>query len=58
VGANADLNRFFKHAEKGSDQRQLYLLAVQDNLRLAYRDFDQVLGEAITRLSTLQQVHD
>jgi hypothetical protein len=41
-----------------SDQRQFYLLAVQGELRLAHRDFDQVLDEAIIRLSALRQAHD
>jgi hypothetical protein len=58
VSANPELNRLFERVEKGSDQRQLYLLAVQDKLHLAYRNFDKTLGEAITRLSALQQVHN
>ena len=55
VSANAELNRAFNGAGKGSEQQQVYLLAVQDKLRLAYRHFDQVLGEAITRLAALQK---
>jgi hypothetical protein len=58
LSTSAELGRFFKDATNGPEQRKRYLEAVQDKLRLAYRDFDVVLDDAITRLAALQSARN